>query len=241
MTPEELVAYLAEMADLWERVAEEKRSAVVEIVAAALLLEPDFQRADLRRLLLRAMEQAGYPDVNVDDRLRIMRQVFPYAGLSARERALLTDTLEKRLEEAVARTETALMASLLNGGDEADQMTAIRTTLEKEVSRYTGHVSSIQTVLDRVALSGRPTDLYVYVGPADRRNRPFCGQIVRQKTLYTRKGVEALNLHPLLSPDVPPNVFTRCGGFKCRHIWLPAPPEDISILTGQGWEIEGER
>lgn len=79
-------------------------------------------------------------------------------------------------------------------------------------------------VLDRV---GDLMDevLWVYAGPADEKNRPFCAEVVRDNKAYTRAGVEALNDHPLLDKYVPPNVFALCGGFNCRHVFLPITPD----------------
>jgi len=167
-----------------------------------------------------------------------MRSVYPYVGLSANERALVTSTLDKRLDEAAARVEAALLATLLNGGDEPDQFETIRTATDTAVSGLTGHVSSLLTVMDRVALTGQVDDVYAYTGPADSRNRPFCGRIVRQKTLYTKVGIESLNSHPLLNSDVPPNVFSRCGGYKCRHIWLPVSADTREALQATGWTVQ---
>ena len=63
--------------------------------------------------------------------------------------------------------------------------------------------------------------LYVYMGPFDRLNRPFCRSVLGANQVYTRDQVEELNNHPDLHDYVPPNVFVLCGGYNCRHMWVP--------------------
>lgn len=78
-----------------------------------------------------------------------------------------------------------------------------------------------RAVLDRISELQSEEPVWVYSGPQDRKNRPFCSAVVRLKRAYTRQGVEALNLHPLLADYVPPNVFMMCGGYNCRHAFIP--------------------
>lgn len=94
-----------------------------------------------------------------------------------------------------------------------------------------------RAVLDRIADMHPEPPLWVYDGPADRKNRPFCHVIVRTPAAYTRAGVETLNAHPLLDSYVPPNVFMVCGGFNCRHVFLPvsrqyATDRDLEVVDG---------
>lgn len=87
-----------------------------------------------------------------------------------------------------------------------------------------------RTVLDRVA----PDDpVFIYDGPVDSKNRPFCADIAPRPRAYTRRAIEDLNGHPLLHSYVPPNVFTFCGGYNCRHLWLP-----MTRATAEERELE---
>lgn len=78
-----------------------------------------------------------------------------------------------------------------------------------------------RAVLDRISELQPEEPVWIYAGPQDRKNRPFCSAIVRLKHAYTRQGIENLNAHPLLADYVPPNVFMLCGGFNCRHAFIP--------------------
>lgn len=89
-------------------------------------------------------------------------------------------------------------------------------------------------VLDKIAdLMGDDT-VFMYAGPLDEKNRPFCRDIVSKPNAYSRRAIERLNSHPLLHNYVPPNVFTLCGGRNCRHVWLPI---STTHATAQGLTV----
>ncbi len=58
---------------------------------------------------------------------------------------------------------------------------------------------------------------YNYEGPLDKLTRPFCTKLERQtrsgKT-WTRAEIDKMNNGQI------PNVFTTCGGYRCRHQWV---------------------
>jgi hypothetical protein len=62
---------------------------------------------------------------------------------------------------------------------------------------------------------------WTYDGPQDDKNRPFCADMKQANKAYTRAEIEELNNHPLLATYVPPNVFLECGGYGCRHMFVP--------------------
>ena len=58
---------------------------------------------------------------------------------------------------------------------------------------------------------------YNYEGPLDKLTRPFCTKLERQSRegkTWTRKQINKMNNGQL------PNVFTTCGGYRCRHQWV---------------------
>lgn len=91
-----------------------------------------------------------------------------------------------------------------------------------------------RAVLDRVAELKDGEVLWQYAGPVDGRNRPFCSVVASAPRVYTRAAVERLNEHPLLAPYVPPNVFMLCGGYNCRHVFLPT---DRAQAQASGFEV----
>lgn len=54
---------------------------------------------------------------------------------------------------------------------------------------------------------------YSYDGPADEKNRAFCGRLVRAGKLYTREDIQKIGA--LFGYD----VFNYKGGHRCRHRW----------------------
>lgn len=56
---------------------------------------------------------------------------------------------------------------------------------------------------------GAPLLRYIYDGPKDKLNRPFCKQRVGKS--YTRKQIDAMRNGMI------PNVWVTGGGYRCRH------------------------
>lgn len=63
--------------------------------------------------------------------------------------------------------------------------------------------------------------LWRYAGVRDNRNRKFCASVLDMQRDFDDSQVTELNQHPDLHPYVPPNVRTLCGGYGCRHVFLP--------------------
>lgn len=59
--------------------------------------------------------------------------------------------------------------------------------------------------------------LFLYFGPRDAKNRPFCRDVLARGRLWTQAEVKELDKHP--DAQLLP-VSTFCGGYNCRHIWL---------------------
>ena len=57
---------------------------------------------------------------------------------------------------------------------------------------------------------------YVYAGPSDEKNRPFCRKMLKQTAAkaLTREEIDKLDNGQIA------NVFVTCGGYGCRHQWL---------------------
>jgi len=53
---------------------------------------------------------------------------------------------------------------------------------------------------------------FMYVGPLDNVTRPFCQQRVGK--VFTKESIPAEN-------DMGFDAWTTCGGYNCRHAWLP--------------------
>ena len=60
---------------------------------------------------------------------------------------------------------------------------------------------------------------YIYGGPIDLLNRPFCESVLKRNPPRTRKQINQLDNRSPLKP-----TFTAAGGHNCRHGWFPLPP-----------------
>ena len=66
--------------------------------------------------------------------------------------------------------------------------------------------------------SGKPL-AYTYYGPLDVLNRPLCRELeeaARSGKTWTKVEIDRMNNGQI------PDVFTTCGGYRCRHQWIVA-------------------
>jgi hypothetical protein len=66
--------------------------------------------------------------------------------------------------------------------------------------------------------------VFVYVGPRDQKNRPFCRTWVGKAAVDPRKLDNGQGL----------SVEDYCGGYNCRHSWAPTP---IPLALDEGYRI----
>lgn len=101
-----------------------------------------------------------------------------------------------------------------------DDVGALHTLFDTQVSMFGRQVEAI-------AAAELPADQpFLYVGPSDQRNRPFCKQHVG--LVMTRAAIEQLDSGQL------PNPFITGGGYNCRHSWLAVESQDLRDLANTG-------
>ena len=106
------------------------------------------------------------------------------------------------------------------------------------LNRLDADVANVHTLFDtQVSMFGRQVEAlatehlpddqpYLYVGPNDHKNRPFCKELVGQ--VMTRDRIEALDNEQL------PNPFVTGGGYNCRHSWLAVESADLRAMANTG-------
>lgn len=234
MTREEarqLALDLSDMTDAWEREVESRYDEIMQYVVVLLALE-DFDNPRIAYVVEEAFRRAGVPDINLQQRLDLIRRAYPGAQLSTRNAELLQRELTAEMTALQARARQRMTESVLAGADSGAIREAVAAEVERSLGKVTATGADTLGMADRVVLGGLGLPYFLYDGPADAKNRPFCADIVRRRTVFTPRGVQALNNHPDLHKYVPPNVAVLCGGVNCRHLWLPLeePPE--------GWEVD---
>lgn len=117
-----------------------------------------------------------------------------------------------------ARPTNDILDDLFNALDE--DMGALHTLFDTQVSTFARQVEAIAT-------ADLPADQpFLYVGPSDQRNRPFCKEHVGQ--VLTRDRIEQLDNGQL------PNPFITAGGYNCRHSWLAVESQELRELVNTG-------
>lgn len=76
----------------------------------------------------------------------------------------------------------------------------------------------------------------MYVGPLDDATRPFCEEILNSKDLpiYTVEEIQSMDNGQL------GDVFTSCGGYNCRHEWVPISGNLEKELRGEEEDLDAQ-
>ena len=146
-----------------------------------------------------------------------------------------TDTLETIAGDAASNATRQGLFGV--GGLKFDDLV---TTLSRELYRGIGEsaglgATAMATYYRTIAARGYEIieeDLpdieirYLYEGPLDNLTRPWCAKIMRQSRngrRWTKEQIMAMASQNDRGRSQPPNVFTTCGGWNCRHQWILAP------------------
>jgi len=130
------------------------------------------------------------------------------------------------IRQAVAR-------GITTGGSLADIVSEVAVKLDTSVKRAQFAVDAAVMAAGRRAVVSIALDVeegegermvFVYVGPRDQKNRPFCRQWVGKAVVDPRRLDNGQKLP----------VEDYCGGYNCRHSWAPTP---IPLAIDEGYRI----
>ena len=140
--------------------------------------------------------------------------------------------LEKfRVAEAMA--ENALLSIGAASFDTFREALAVKLDrLQPNISALAATVMStnFRVINDRAYKAAEEDEAplkFIYFGPKDKLNRPFCRWALNNNTPRTRKQINLLNNRSSLKP-----TFLVGGGFNCRHIWIAAV-KDGDLVRGK--------
>lgn len=235
---DEMFAALALIADNF---LEDSLSRVETLVHMGLdeLQDGDIEENDLQRwlviihfLLDDFFEQVpfGQRQVVLEHGLQVTNVVVPLRTLSERFHA--------RVEQVAAAIRVRVAEGKLGGLLGEDLLESIQQAVAKQVRDFIWDLDTLMSVYDRLFMRQVTAQVddarWAYDGPRDSRNRVFCRSVLDQKQTFDERGIEKLNLHPDLHAYVPPNVMTLCGGYGCRHMFVPVTKEQAQI-RGLQW------
>jgi hypothetical protein len=131
---------------------------------------------------------------------------------------------------ASSEVRQAVNAGVTTGGNLGDLVAAVADRMSVAFFRATSAVDSAIMAVGRRAVVGAAAQLagdadivFVYVGPTDAKNRPFCA-IWMGREDGVRKAVTLEHMATLDNGQGLP-VEDYCGGYNCRHSWAPIPRE----------------
>ena len=139
----------------------------------------------------------------------LLMQINALRSLHLAELLATGDDLARALWQAVARglfgnrSVDDILADLAGIVDKTEPQ--IRTLYDTSVSIFGRQVEALQAGDD-------PQVPFLYLGPEDEKNRPFCHAHVGK--VYTRQLIDQMDNGQI------DNVFLTAGGFNCRHSWI---------------------
>jgi hypothetical protein len=123
---------------------------------------------------------------------------------------------------AVPEMREAVARGIASGGSLADVVEAVRERMRTSYTRAKAAVDAAIMAAGRRAVvsAAREVDgdldlVYVYVGPRDAKNRPFCSAWVGKAVTDPSRLDNGQGL--------PADDY--CGGYNCRHSWAPTTVE----------------
>jgi hypothetical protein len=193
------------LADLGDEIANVTGARAVEAVAAVVGAPPATLPLDVRAEL----------DQIVNGQIGDVVAVFRAAN--------------DEIRQAVAR-------GITTGGSLADLVSAVSDQMDVTFRQAQAAVDAAVMAAGRRAVVSIALDVeedtdeqmvFVYVGPRDAKNRPFCRQWVGKAVVDPRKLDNKQGLP----------VEDYCGGYNCRHSWAPTP---IPLALENGYRIYDE-
>ena len=128
----------------------------------------------------------------------------------------------RMFKAAIPEMREAVARGITTGGSLADVVEDVRARMATTYLRAKAAVDAAIMAAGRRAVmsaakqvEGALDLVYVYVGPRDDKNRPFCKAWVGKAVTDPARLDNGQNL--------PADDY--CGGFNCRHSWAPTPLE----------------
>jgi SPP1 gp7 family putative phage head morphogenesis protein len=185
----------------------------------------------LRKQIQAALKQAGYPQLVEKASTSLLdalvAQVEALNG-AARIAAFTTSDFTRilalkelakldlfgqgaTLSHAVWRTFQYGLFSQRRLNDLLDDLADTLDVEQYEARRF--YDTTVNVFARQVESMKAPEDaVYAYLGPADKKTRPFCH--ARVGKVFTKADIDAMDNDQL------PNVYLTAGGYNCRHQWI---------------------
>ena len=189
--------------------------------------------ARLRRQIAQALRDAGFhqlaessTSVGLD---RLLAQVEKLRGAARLAEFTTADASRILALKELARLDLlgqgdaishALWRTLAHGvfsqrpvADLLDDLAdAIDVELTEARTLYDTTVNIFGRQVEAMKATGKPDEVFAYLGPLDIKTRPFCYERVGK--VFTREQIDAMDNKQL------PNTFLTGGGYNCRHSFI---------------------
>lgn len=205
--------------------------AVASVEGSQTALARAVRAAKLRREIQRALKASGYPQLaetattaRLDalvTQMEALRGAARLAAFTTSDSARILALKELAKLDVLGQGEAIAIAvwrTLKDGLFAARPLThllddladAIDVELHEARTLYDTTVSVFTRQIE--LMKSTPDDVFAYVGPLDRKTRPFCFERVGK--VYTMAEINTWDN----GQSMPGPPFTVCGGWSCRHV-----------------------
>lgn len=240
-------AYATELGRVLRDLERELRRLALDAIAGSkTALSRAVRAGKLRREVQKALDTAGFGRLaetatsglldQLVAQVERLRGAAKLAGFTSTDQSRILalqslahlDLMGEGTEIAHALWRT-LAQGLFSQRPPADLLDDLATAIDVEAARartlYDTTVSIFGRQVEAMKSAGEGDEPFAYVGPVDRKLRPFCRAHVGK--IYSRSQIDALDNGQL------PNVFLTGGGYNCRHVWQAVSKfSELRDLTG---------
>jgi hypothetical protein len=166
--------------------------------------------------------------------LKKVQAQYKDVGISSTYRAINTDTLNALIKfkvediqnkslEVIGELRPKILEQVIMG--QAIDLTPLKAIVASRLfNQVKTELRTATLTFNRTVTVSRAKELgyekWSYVGPDDDVTRPFCQDLLsRDPAIYTTEEIEEMD------NDQDLDVFTSCGGWNCRHRWVPISDE----------------
>ena len=128
----------------------------------------------------------------------------------------------KQPYEVLTDDELNQLAEAITLVGEPTEMDGWEITKVEELPNNSNFVGQIKSDPNKESYEDNLTQRvrYKYVGPKDKKNRPFCSEMLKKDLVYRREDIDSLTDRNVNDQFGNYSIWEWSGSFNCRHRWV---------------------
>ena len=143
--------------------------------------------------------------------------------------------VKKQPYEVLTDEEMDELAEIITSLGEDGDMDGWEIAKVEELPNNGAFVGQISSDPNKVSVEDTPFSRvrYKYVGPKDKKNRPFCSQMLSKNLVYRIEDIQSLTDRNVNDQFGSYDIFEWRGSFNCRHRWIKLQYKPIDESKGK--------